>query len=221
MPLLIMLIGAALLVTGFKGTTGQLATRLSNDITGAGAPAGHGFLTWLAALVIIGSAGYITEIQRPARLFIALIIVVMLIKSDTGVIAQFFKAFGTAEQAGATPSPSLADQAAQQVGQNASGSGGGQVYQAADAGAVQVSNLSAGSAAAGINAALNAGPASGGSSASGSASGSGITTTGSGGSKASSAITGALGGAAAGAMVGGPIGAGVGGALGLISGLFK
>lgn len=216
MPFVVLLIGITLIVTGFKGTAAQLTTRVRNDLTGAGAPGGHGFLTWAAAIGVIGGLGFVPEIQKPSRLLIALIIVVMLLKSDTGVIAQFFSAIGTAEQAGGTPGETLAQQAANVVGQNASGTGGDQIFQANGQGALAVSNASVGGQQ--IQAALNGGPTTGGGT-SASAGGGGISVAAGGAGKAGSAITGALGGAAAGAMVGGPIGAAAGGVLGLIGGL--
>ena len=170
MPLLLIALGIALIVSGFKGTTGQLATLVSNDMTGAGAPGGHGFLTWIAAIGIIGGFGYITPIQRPARLMVALIIVVMVLKSDTGIFANFFKAFGGAEQAGTMPGESLASRAAVVVGQNASGSGGDQVYQQAGQGSLAVSN-DATAIQAGIDQALYNGTGTTGSGTSGGTSG--------------------------------------------------
>ena len=82
MPLLLIIVGAVLLVTAIRGTTGSLATHLAQDFSGQ-------FLVWLLAIVLIGAIGYAPPLKQISRLLLALVAVVIVLKDGSGFISQF------------------------------------------------------------------------------------------------------------------------------------
>jgi hypothetical protein len=97
MPIALVIIGIVLAVTAFRGTYGDLGNLVIGDLTGGK----DSFLVWLAAIVIVGMAGYIPKAETPARAFLALIILAMLL-SNSGVFAKFVSAVQSAQ---AQPAP--------------------------------------------------------------------------------------------------------------------
>lgn len=95
MPLAFIVIGAALVIVAIKGTHANLGQLLVQDFTGAGAGSGHSFLIWIAAIAGTAALGYIPGMKVPARLLLALVILVLLI-SNQGVFAQASSALGAA-----------------------------------------------------------------------------------------------------------------------------
>ena len=94
MPLAFIVIGAALVIVAIKGTHANLGQLLVQDFTGQGAGAGHSFLIWIAAIAGVAALGYIPGMKVPARLLLALVILVLLI-SNQGVFAQAAQALGS------------------------------------------------------------------------------------------------------------------------------
>lgn len=108
MPLAFVVIGAALVIVAIRDTHAQLGQMLVEDFTGSGAGAGHSFLIWVAAIAGVAALGWIPGMKVPARLLLALVILVLLI-SNQGVFAQAAKQLGasipgvTVTTASATP----------------------------------------------------------------------------------------------------------------------
>lgn len=94
MPLLLLIVGLILIVTGIRGTTGSLAGHLKDDISA-------GFIKWLAAILVIGALGFIPQFQKPSRLLLALVVIVVMLKNGSGFIDQFVRQIEAAPQ----PSP--------------------------------------------------------------------------------------------------------------------
>jgi hypothetical protein len=86
MPLAFIIIGALVIVTAYKGTYKQFGSQLATDFTGSG-----NFIYWVAAVGIIGMAGYVKAIRAPARAFLGLVVLAFFI-SNKGVFAQFTSA---------------------------------------------------------------------------------------------------------------------------------
>ena len=82
MPFLLLVAGIVLVVSGIRGSTGALAAQLKQDVSGQ-------FLAWLAAIVVIGALGFVPQFERPSRLLLALVILVVMLKNGTGFFDQF------------------------------------------------------------------------------------------------------------------------------------
>lgn len=76
MPFALIIIGLVLVICAARGTLGQLGTLLKGDFTGQG-----NFVYWLAAMGIVGSIGYIRQMQPFSRAFLALVLVAMLLSN--------------------------------------------------------------------------------------------------------------------------------------------
>lgn len=83
MPLFLIIVGIALLVTAYQGTYADLGTQLEKDFSGS-----QNFLIWIAAIGVIGVLGYIKAFETPSRWMLALIILVLFI-SNNGFFSQF------------------------------------------------------------------------------------------------------------------------------------
>jgi hypothetical protein len=105
MPFLLLLIGAVLIIAAFNNAQGDLATELETDV-----PA---FLKWGLAVVGVGALGWIPGMQLISRWLLALVLVVIVLKNYTQIIAGF-QAFSpssgaqTAQQVQANPTPATA-----------------------------------------------------------------------------------------------------------------
>jgi hypothetical protein len=87
MPFVLLFIGATLIVSGVRGTSGTLFTLLKGDFTGNG-----NFLYWFLAVLIIGSIGYVKKLQTFSDIFLGLLVLVMIIANEkTG--KDFFSSF--------------------------------------------------------------------------------------------------------------------------------
>lgn len=105
MPFALLIVGAALMISVVRNTHAELGKQLVTDFTGEGATSG--FLVWLAALALVGMIGYIPKFETPARAFLGLILVAMLI-AKKGVFTQFEAAIrGGAVDVKPTPEPEL------------------------------------------------------------------------------------------------------------------
>lgn len=87
MPLILALIGAALVLVALRNTQSQLATALEQDVPG--------YLKWVAAIAAIGALGYIKPLEIPSRWLLALVLMVIVLTNFTQ-IANSFKSLGTA-----------------------------------------------------------------------------------------------------------------------------
>lgn len=87
MPLILALIGAALVLVALRNTQSQLATALEQDVPG--------YLKWVAAIAAIGALGYIKPLEVPSRWLLALVLMVIVL-TNYQQIFQSFQSLGTA-----------------------------------------------------------------------------------------------------------------------------
>lgn len=88
MPYALILIGAVLLVSGVRGSQGDLWALVKGDFTENG-----GFLAWVAAIAVVGGIGYIPRLKPLSVAFMTLLLVVLVL-SNGGVfdkLQQFIK----------------------------------------------------------------------------------------------------------------------------------
>lgn len=98
MSLLLIAIGVVLFLSGIRGTTGQLASQLRQDFTGA-----NSFLYWCATCIVIGLLGGIGGPWRTAsRTFLALVVIAFVL-ANRGIVANFQTAIAS------PPAPDAAD----------------------------------------------------------------------------------------------------------------
>jgi hypothetical protein len=76
MPIFLVVVGLLMVVTGVKNTHAQLGAQIKKDFTGPG-----NFTTWLAAIGIVGAAGYSKTLQPFANAFLVLILLVIILKN--------------------------------------------------------------------------------------------------------------------------------------------
>lgn len=93
----LILVGLVLTISGVRGTENELFTQVQKDFTGQGS-----FIYWLAAIGIVGGAGYVEQLQGISRAFLALILIVLLL-SNGKVFDQFTAAL---QNSTAPPEPS-------------------------------------------------------------------------------------------------------------------
>lgn len=97
MPFALGIIGLLLIISGARGTYGQLKELLVDDFTGEG-----NFFYWIVALGVVGSIGYIQGLERFSRTFMALIILAMIL-SNRGFFNRFMEALQSLKSAGTVP----------------------------------------------------------------------------------------------------------------------
>lgn len=83
MPFAFLIIGSAFLITGVRGTDDKFLSLLKGDFSGT-----PNFISWLFAILLIGSLGYIETIKPISRMFLVLIIVVLFL-SNGGFFQKF------------------------------------------------------------------------------------------------------------------------------------
>lgn len=86
MPFALIIIGLTLLVSGVRGTNGDLFTLVKGEFSGNG-----NFAHWIVAILIIGSLGYIDGLQKLSRAFLVLVIVALFVKNGQGFFDKFNK----------------------------------------------------------------------------------------------------------------------------------
>lgn len=82
MPYALLLIGAVLLVAGVRNSYAELWELVKGDFTAQG-----GFLTWVAAIAVVGGMGYIPKLRSLSIAFMTLLLLVLVI-SNGGVFAK-------------------------------------------------------------------------------------------------------------------------------------
>ena len=97
MPLLLAIVGAAVVVAAIRNTQGQLGTLLASD--------GPAFLPWAGAIVAVGFVGYVPELRGLSRAFLALLILVIILKTGGGFFQQFADAIKNPAPAVTSPYP--------------------------------------------------------------------------------------------------------------------
>lgn len=76
MPIAVILVGALLIDLAFRGTEHDFAAQLGKDFG-----QGSQFLSWAAAILILGALGYVPALQRVSNLGVALVIVVLTLRN--------------------------------------------------------------------------------------------------------------------------------------------
>jgi hypothetical protein len=92
MPFALLIIGAVLLVSGVRNTTGGqngLFALLTSDFTDTGQGS---FTHWILAILVIGMIGYIDSLQKLSRMFLVLVIISMVV-SNGGFFQKFNQEF--------------------------------------------------------------------------------------------------------------------------------
>jgi uncharacterized membrane protein HdeD (DUF308 family) len=91
MPIFFLFVGIMLVVVGINNKISEMGALIKEDFRPTnGSP---GFHVWIIAIFVAGSLGYIKELKPVANAFLALIIVAMFFKRDTGFFEQFTQAF--------------------------------------------------------------------------------------------------------------------------------
>jgi uncharacterized membrane-anchored protein YitT (DUF2179 family) len=98
MPFAFILVGLALLTSGVRGTSQDLATLLKGDFTGP-----KNFIYWMLSILLIGSIGYIEKLRPLSRAFMVLVIVVLFLANDPSNGLGFFQKFQAAIDNTITP----------------------------------------------------------------------------------------------------------------------
>jgi hypothetical protein len=83
MPFALIGIGIILVIAAYNNKQDVLAGQVKQDLTGS-----TGFVYWIAALLIVGSIGYIKPLQTVSRIFLGLILVVLFV-TNQGLFAKF------------------------------------------------------------------------------------------------------------------------------------
>lgn len=83
MPFALLFVGMILIITGFQNTYSQFGKLVAGDFTGD-----DNFIYWVISLGAVGSIGYAKDLQGFSRAFMALIILVMIFKKDTGLFGK-------------------------------------------------------------------------------------------------------------------------------------
>lgn len=99
MPFLLLIVGIILIVAAYRGSVDSLFRLLVGDFTGPGS-----FLFWVAAILMIGSIGYIPGFRKLSITFLTLILVVLFLR-NRGVFDQLTAAI----RASASSTPQAAD----------------------------------------------------------------------------------------------------------------
>jgi len=120
------------MVSAIRGTYGQLGTLLAGDFTGQ-----NNFFFWVAAVAILGMAGYVPYLQTPMRALLALVILAFALKNGTGFFSNLQSALSGATPSAAPASDTVASEVPAAFPITVTGSGGtgipGQVGAAAGA----------------------------------------------------------------------------------------
>jgi len=102
MPYALLLIGAVMLVAGLRGTHKDLWELVKGDFTDQG-----GFITWVAAIAVVGGMGYIPKL-RPLSIAFMTLLLLVLVLSNGGVFAKL-QAFIQSGAGGNAPHNKAAD----------------------------------------------------------------------------------------------------------------
>jgi hypothetical protein len=74
-PLALILIGVMMVTLAFRGTEREFATQLKSDFGGGE------FISWFAAVAILGGIGLVPQLRTLSNLSLALVIVVLVLRN--------------------------------------------------------------------------------------------------------------------------------------------
>jgi hypothetical protein len=99
MPFVLIFVGLVLVIAAIEGTEQALGAQLKKDFSGQGS-----FLLWAAAIVAVGSIGYVPELKKFSDTFLVLLLVSLLFSNPAalGNIASEI------QSAAASPAPEQA-----------------------------------------------------------------------------------------------------------------
>lgn len=83
MPFIFLIAGVLAIISALRGTEHELATQIASDFSG-----NPSFAYWIIALLIIGSIGYVPELEDVSTLFTVLCILSFTL-SEGGVFDKF------------------------------------------------------------------------------------------------------------------------------------
>lgn len=88
MPIGVLIMGLAMLISGINDTQEELSAMLANDLTGD-----KSFTPWLASIILVGSLGMYKPIRPITDGFMALILVQLLLSSQPSLksLTEAFK----------------------------------------------------------------------------------------------------------------------------------
>jgi hypothetical protein len=112
MAFLFTIVGLLMIVTGVKGTYAQFGAQIAGDFTGS-----QPFTYWVAAILGIGSLGYIDALRTVSRLFLALILISMVL-ANGGFFTKLTAALkqGPVAPQGGSGAPASGDSIGSQIG---------------------------------------------------------------------------------------------------------
>jgi hypothetical protein len=98
-PLLLIGLGVAFILTGATGNPAALWSLIEGDFSGS-----NNFVYWMLSILVLGALGYVDSIKSLSRLFIILIVIVLLLDNN-GFFAnlqQFINSTSSSSAAGGT-----------------------------------------------------------------------------------------------------------------------
>ena len=76
MPFVLLFIGIIITLTAINNTWRQLGAQLKQDFTGP-----NNFFYWIVAVGVVGSLGYVPQLEKFSRVFIGLLLLVIILSS--------------------------------------------------------------------------------------------------------------------------------------------
>ena len=119
MPIAVLVVGALLLVTVWRGNTTEVFSQIETDVVGSDGQAG--FALWAGAILFLAAAGAILNLEKTAKLFIMLVLAVFAIKQN-GLFTKAESALASVAKPAATTTTDTG-QAVTALDQPAVGSG--------------------------------------------------------------------------------------------------
>jgi hypothetical protein len=80
MPFVLIFVGLVLVIAAIEGTEQALGAQLKKDFSGQGS-----FLLWAAAIVAVGSIGYVPELKKFSDTFLVLLLVSLLFSNPAAL----------------------------------------------------------------------------------------------------------------------------------------
>ena len=134
MPFALVFVGLLLVITGFQNTYAAFGKQVQGDFTGSGS-----FLYWMISIILVGSIGYIKELQGLSRAFMVLIVIALILnvyKKNPNFFSSINSGISSGDNASVNPigAPLAGSSAAS--GSGSANSGGGASSLLKDAGTV-------------------------------------------------------------------------------------
>lgn len=104
MPFALLFVGALLIAAGVNGKSSDLFQLVKGDIESSNGRTGY--LYWMVSILVIGALGYIEELKPFSRAFMALVVVVLILKEGNpqnpggGFFQQLQQQLGVNPQSG-------------------------------------------------------------------------------------------------------------------------